>query len=111
MIRRHALQIALLAAALAFASGCSLTKPGTDAPVKDKMVKINKEAFDKVQLGITYEQLVQAVGGEGTITEQKGTQGEPGFTVIVLYPGVQGGEARFVFKDSKLGSKTASSLD
>ncbi|MCZ8514369.1 hypothetical protein O9H85_18470 [Paenibacillus filicis] len=108
MIKRRiiaAAAVVLIASALL--TGCGGAKKAA-APA----VKLTKAQFDKANLGMNYDEVQKAVGGPGNVTTEEGTPGQPGYTLVVEYPGVkEGGLARFTFKNGQLINKGGSGLE
>lgn len=110
MIKRWIIKgagVALIAAALLTGCGDS----GTNAAKPASPVKITKELYDKASLGMNYEEVKKLVGGPGNVASENGTQGQPGYTIVVEYSGTkEGALARFTFKNGQMINKTESSL-
>ncbi|BDG48752.1 DUF3862 domain-containing protein [Parageobacillus sp. KH3-4] len=71
-------------------------------------VTITKEEFDKIQNGMTYEQVKQIVGGEGHKVSETGKPGTPEHTVMYDYQGEGdiGVNASLMFQGGKLINKS-----
>jgi hypothetical protein len=71
-------------------------------------VTITKEEFDKIQNGMTYEQVKQIVGGEGHKISETGKPGTPEHTVMYDYQGEGeiGANASLMFQGGKLINKS-----
>ncbi len=73
---------------------------------------VTKEEFDKISNGMTYEQIVEIIGGEGDILSESGNEGDQFHTVIYMYNGEGdlGANANFTFQGGKLQNKTQMGL-
>lgn len=71
-------------------------------------VTITKEEFDKIQNGMTYEEVVKIVGGEGHKISETGKPGAPDHTVMYDYQGEGelGANASLMFQGGKLINKS-----
>jgi hypothetical protein len=71
-------------------------------------VTITKAEFDKIQNGMTYEQVKQIVGGEGHKVSETGKPGTPEHTVMYDYQGEGeiGANASLMFQGGKLINKS-----
>jgi Beta-lactamase inhibitor (BLIP) len=71
-------------------------------------VTITKEEFDKIQNGMTYEQVKQIVGGEGHKVSETGKPGAADHTVMYDYQGEGeiGANASLMFQGGKLINKS-----
>jgi hypothetical protein len=71
-------------------------------------VTITKEEFDKIQNGMTYEQVVKIVGGEGHKVSESGKPGTTEHTVMYDYQGEGdlGANASLMFQGGKLINKS-----
>jgi hypothetical protein len=71
-------------------------------------VTITKEEFDKIQNGMTYEQVKQIVGGEGQKISETGKPGAADHTVMYEYNGEGdiGANASLMFQGGKLINKS-----
>jgi hypothetical protein len=111
--------IALIGAALADESPQEPTKPAAvvkdSEPVKapEKPAekandpRINLKEFEAIENGMTYEEVVAIVGGEGQVLSEVGKKGEPMYTIMIMYEGEEGigANANFMFQDGELQSK------
>jgi hypothetical protein len=71
-------------------------------------VTITKEEFDKIQNGMTYEEVVKIVGGEGHKISESGKPGTAEHTVMYDYTGEGdiGANASLMFQGGKLITKS-----
>jgi hypothetical protein len=71
-------------------------------------VTITKAEFDKIQNGMTYEQVKQIVGGEGHLVSESGKPGTAEHTAIYDYQGEGdiGANATLMFQGGKLINKS-----
>jgi hypothetical protein len=111
--------VALIGAALADESPQEPAKPA--AVVKDSELdktpekpvekandpRINLKEFEAIENGMTYEEVVSIVGGEGQVLSEVGKKGEPVYTIMIMYEGEEGigANANFMFQDGELQSK------
>lgn len=77
--------------------------------------KLTLEKFNTIQNGMTYEEVVNVIGSEGTILSETGEKGSAYYTVIYMYSGDQckgdiGANANFTFQNNKLMNKTQINL-
>ncbi|TDF95904.1 hypothetical protein [Paenibacillus piri] len=92
-------------------TGCTTSKaPEPTAPVEQPATNMTPENFDKINIGMTYEDSVKTAGGEGKLVSESGTKGEPDFTVTYEYPveGNANAKAKLTFRGNKLISKSKS---
>lgn len=77
------------------------------APVPKNKPTITKAEFDKIQNGMTYEQVTEIIGGPGEVTAESGTKGTDLYTVIYQYKGEGdlGANASMTFQGGKLEMK------
>lgn len=73
---------------------------------------ITKEEFDKISNGMTYEQIVEIIGGEGDKLSESGNEGDQYHTVMYMYNGEGdlGANANFTFQGGKLQNKSQMGL-
>lgn len=69
--------------------------------------RISKAEFDKIENGMTYEEVVKIIGGEGEVMSEVGEKGTEYYTVMYTYDGESGlgSNANFMFQNGKLTSK------
>lgn len=74
---------------------------------------ISKAEFDKIENGMTYEQVVQIIGGNGEVMSEVGEKGTQYYTVMYMYEGEKGfgSNANFTFQNGKLQSKAQFGLE
>lgn len=82
-------------------------QPVSPAPTPEKKTSITKGDFDKMQNGMTYEQVVQAIGVEGELMSESGQKGDQYYTVMYEWKGSGdlGANANAMFQGNKLQSK------
>lgn len=69
-------------------------------------VTITLSEFNSIENGMTYEQVVTIVGGEGTVLSEVNSKELGMHTVIYYYDGIQlGANANFTFQNNKLVTK------
>lgn len=75
-------------------------------------VKISKAEFDKIENGMTYEEIVKIVGGEGELTVESGKKGEELHTAAYQYEGEgsKGANVQLMFQGDKLITKAQNGL-
>jgi len=68
---------------------------------------ISKEEFEAIENGMTYEEVVKIIGGEGEVLSEVGTKGEQFYTIMYMYNGEKGlgSNANFTFQDGELQAK------
>ncbi|MEH7354031.1 DUF3862 domain-containing protein [Neobacillus drentensis] len=73
----------------------------------DSGVEITKEEFDKIQNGMTYEEVQKIIGGEGEVISESGEKGSDIHTIMIQYNGKGGlgANANFMFQGNKLQNK------
>jgi len=83
-------------------TGCSNTSP------TNSEAKISKAEFDKLQNGMTYEQVVEIIGGECTLESESGDKGTELYTVMYGCDGEGdlGANVQLMFQGGKMESKT-----
>ncbi|MCQ6275792.1 DUF3862 domain-containing protein [Bacillus sp. V3B] len=71
-------------------------------------VTVTLDKFDQIQNGMTYEEVIQIVGGEGNLLSESGEKGTEFYTVMYEYKGEGdlGANANFMFQGNKLQSKS-----
>ncbi|UUV46377.1 DUF3862 family protein [Bacillus phage vB_BanS-Thrax2] len=76
-----------------------------EAPKNDG--KITKAEFDTVKSGMSYDEVVAIVGGQGELTSEVGAEGEQFHTVFYTWEGKGdfGANANMTFQEGKLESK------
>lgn len=83
-----------------------------EVPAVSSGTKITKEKFEKLENGMTYEQVTEIVGGPGELTSEVGKKGEEHYTVSYSYPGEGslGANAILMFQGNKLNTKAQTGL-
>lgn len=78
-----------------------------------KEVKISKEKYEQVNNGMTYEEVIEIVGGEGEVITETGEKGTELYGISVMYEGEGGigASANFVFIGNKLQTKSQYGLE
>lgn len=69
--------------------------------------KINKEEFDSIKNGMSYEEVVNIVGGDGELLSETGTNGDQYHTMMYSWEGEKGfgSNANTTFQNGKLVNK------
>lgn len=83
-------------------------------PAKDKDAgKMTMEKFNKIESGMTYEEVTEIIGGEGEVMSESGEKGSDYHTVIYQYEGVGslGANANLTFQGGKLINKAQFGLE
>lgn len=72
---------------------------------------LTAEKFAQIQIGMTYEEVVDIIGTEGTVISESGTKGDPYHTVIYEFE-TDGrlAAANMTFQDGKLINKSQAGL-
>jgi len=70
-------------------------------------VTVTLDKFNEISNGMTYEEVVEIIGGEGNLLSETGEKGTDFYTVIYEYKGEgdPGANANFTFQDNKLQNK------
>jgi len=113
------LLVVLTAFALAGCGGTSTennsnSSTATDTQSADENNSgVSKAEFDQIQNGITYDQVVEIIGGPGEVVSEVGAKGEQYYTIIYQYEGESGlgSNANFTFQDNKLQMKAQAGLE
>lgn len=74
---------------------------------------ISKEEFDKIQSGMSYDEVVAVIGGEGEVMSESGSEGEDAHTVMYTWDGESGlgANANAMFQGGKLINKAQFGLE
>jgi hypothetical protein len=76
---------------------------------------ISKEEFDKIQAGMTYEEVVEIIGGEGELNSESGSKGDQYYTAMYTWNGESGfganANATFQGNPAKLQNKSQFGLE
>lgn len=75
-------------------------------------VQITAEEFEKIQNGMSYEEVQQIVGGEGELTSETGAAGKQYHMIMITYYGdAIGSNAVLSFTENKLETKSQFGLE
>jgi outer membrane protein assembly factor BamE (lipoprotein component of BamABCDE complex) len=76
--------------------------------VESSDVTVTLDEFNQVQNGMTYEEVVTVVGGEGNMLSETGEKGTDFYTIMYDYKGKGdlGANANFTFQGGKLQNKS-----
>lgn len=75
-------------------------------------VEISLEQFNQIQNGMTYEEVVEIVGGEGEIVSESGEKGTDLHTVVYSYSGnTMVSNVTLMFQGNKLQNKSQAGLE
>lgn len=111
----------ILIVVISAANGGSKSTPTTSAPAaqpaQTEQAKpaattnkptITKAEFDKVQNGMTYDEITAIIGGPGEMLSESGNKGDQFHTVMYTYKGEGdlGANANFTFQGEKLQNKS-----
>lgn len=68
---------------------------------------ISKAEFDKIQGGMSYEEVAEIIGGPGEVMSESGSKGDQFHTVMYTYQGEGsiGANANFLFQGNQLQNK------
>ncbi|EMA6341722.1 DUF3862 domain-containing protein [Bacillus cytotoxicus] len=68
---------------------------------------VSKEEFNRIQNGMTYEQVKDIIGSDGTILSESGEKGTEFYTIMYKWEGEGsiGANANFMFQNNKLMNK------
>ena len=74
---------------------------------------ISKKEFEQIQSGMTYEEVVSIIGGEGEVLSESGNKGEDLHTVMYQWDGESGfgANANAMFQGGKLNTKSQFGLE
>ncbi|PGL73490.1 DUF3862 domain-containing protein [Bacillus sp. AFS055030] len=97
----------VIATGLIVTSGCSFMSTTESKEATGKSVIITKAEFEKIQNGMTTEEVFKIIGGKGEVMSEAGENGKPGYTILYTYSGKgsTGANANFTFQDGKLMAK------
>lgn len=87
-------------------SAAPSTQPAGGNSTSAKQASITKEQYDKIDNGMTYQEVVDIIGGEGEIVTETGKKGSDMYGMGVMYKGKDGANATFIFLGNKLESKS-----
>lgn len=90
-------------------------KPKAEPKAEPKKEKagITMAEFEKIQNGMTYEEVVNIIGAEGEIISETGQKGEQFYTVLYQWEGESGfgANANATFQDGKMVNKAQFGLE
>jgi hypothetical protein len=68
---------------------------------------ISKDEFDRIENGMTYDQVKEIIGSDGEVMSEAGDKGTDFYTIMYMWKGEgsPGANANFMFQDGKLTSK------
>jgi len=74
---------------------------------------ISKEEFDKIEIGMTYEQVKEIIGSDGEVISESGEKGTELHTIMYQWKGEGslGANANFLFQNNQLQNKAQFGLD
>ncbi|NMF00279.1 DUF3862 domain-containing protein [Aneurinibacillus aneurinilyticus] len=75
--------------------------------ITSKTATITKAKFNQIKSGMSYEKVVEIIGGPGELVSETGNPGDPLYTVMYMYKGEGdlGANANFLFQGNKLQNK------
>jgi hypothetical protein len=81
-------------------------------PAASKGATITKAEFDKIQNGMSYDEVTAIIGGQGELQVEGGTKGNPDYTASYSYKGDGdiGANAQLMFQGGKLNMKAQMGL-
>lgn len=80
--------------------------------IEEDKPTITKAEFDSIEEGMTYEEVVAIIGGEGELQAESGTPGDQFHTVLYIWEGDStGSAANAMFQGGRLTSKAQYGLD
>ena len=80
--------------------------------IEEDKPTITKAEFDSIEEGMTYEEVVAIIGGEGELQAESGTPGDQFHTVLYVWEGDSAGSAaNAMFQGGRLTSKAQYGLD
>jgi hypothetical protein len=81
--------------------------------VEQSDVTVTLNEFNQIQNGMSYEEVVAIIGGEGNLLSESGEKGSEFYTVMYDYKGEGsfGANANFMFQSGKLQNKAQFGLD
>jgi len=107
--------VLMLAAVIAGNSiGCSHSggNAAQPTPTPAPLATMTKEKYDKINLGMTSDEVKGIVGGEGELISESGDKSSPDYTTTYQYQaeGNPNGSAKITFRSNKAISKSESNL-
>jgi hypothetical protein len=115
-IMRMLIILLLLTQAVLLSSGCTAQKsspsPAASTGKEQGMREITKDQYDKVVLGMPFDEAMKIVGGESQRISEEGKKGETGHKVTYQYKAKNdpSGQATLTFLNEKLLSKSEAGL-
>ncbi|WP_282936662.1 hypothetical protein [Paenibacillus sp. RC67] len=93
-------------------SGKSAVPTPAPSSTPAPLATITKEKYDKINIGMTYEEVKSIVGGEGKLITETGDKATPEYTATYQYTaeGNPNGQAKITFRSNKCTSKSEASL-
>jgi hypothetical protein len=87
-------------------------EPKKEEPKKE-VAGISKAEFEKIQTGMTYEEVVKIIGTEGELMSEVGEKGTEYYTVMYSWDGEKGfgANANATFQGGKMMSKAQFGLE
>jgi hypothetical protein len=88
--------------------GNKLTNKAQFGVVESSEVTVTLDEFNKLQNGMTYEEVIAIIGGEGNLLSESGEKGTELYTVMYDYKGEGdlGANANFMYQGGKLQNKS-----
>jgi hypothetical protein len=88
--------------------GGKLTNKAQFGVVESSDITVTLDEFNKVENGMTYEEVVAILGGEGNMLSETGEKGTDFYTIMYEYSGEGdlGANANFMFQGGKLQNKS-----
>lgn len=68
---------------------------------------ISKDEYNQIKNGMSYQEIIEIIGGEGDKLSESGEEGDDIYVFVVMYEGeTPGSNASFVFSGNKLHTKS-----
>lgn len=95
------------------ASSTQSQQPAENSQPAKNSPKVSKEEFLAIKDGMSYEEVVQIIGGEGEVMSESGSPGDQYHTIMYAYEGEGqlGANANFMFQGNKLQNKAQFGLE
>ena len=79
----------------------------SDNEYKDN-IQVTKDVFDKINNGMSYEEVIGIIGGEGEVISESGQKGDKFYIVMYKYKGVGdiAANVNLIFQGGKLINKS-----
>jgi len=92
-------------------NGIDFNKPATD--LMGVQATITKDEFNRIEIGMTYEQVRDIIGGDGEVLSEVGKKDDPYHTIVYVWygEGLLGANANFTFQNGVLVSKAQVGLN